>query len=68
MAKKKEATKKILRVTLVKSVISSPERQKATVRALGLSRMNQTVEHTESDVIRGMLAKVSHLVQVEEQV
>ncbi len=68
MAKKKEATKKILRVTLVKSIISSPIRQKATVRALGLSRMNQTVEHTESDVIRGMLAKVSHLVQVEEQV
>ncbi len=40
MAKKKEAVK-MLRVTLVKSVISSPERQQATVRALGLAKLNQ---------------------------
>ncbi len=67
MAKKKE-TVKMIRVTLVKSVISSPERQKATVRALGLNKLNQTVEHVDSAAIRGMLAKVSHLVHVEEQV
>jgi large subunit ribosomal protein L30 len=67
MAKKKE-TVKMIRVTLVKSVISSPERQKATVRALGLNKLNQTIEHVDSAAIRGMLAKVSHLVHVEEQV
>lgn len=67
MVKKKE-TVKMLRVTLVKSVICSPERQKATVHALGLNKLNQTVEHVDSPVIRGMLAKVSHLIHVEEQV
>jgi large subunit ribosomal protein L30 len=68
MAKKSVVEKKILRITLVKSMISSPERQKATVRALGLNKVNQTVEHADSSVVRGMVAKVSHLVQVEEQV
>lgn len=62
MAKKSE---KVLRITLVKSPIGYTQRQKDTVRALGLRRMNQTVEHKDSDVIRGMVAKVSHLVQVE---
>ena len=64
MAKKKK--EKIYRVTLVKSPIGYTQRQKDTVRALGLRRMNQTVEHIDSAVIRGMLNKVSHLVQVEE--
>ena len=64
MAKKKKET--VLRVTLVKSPIGYTQRQKDTVRALGLRRMNQTVEHGDSPVIRGMIAKVSHLVQVEE--
>jgi len=68
MAKKSVVEKKFLRITLVKSMISSPERQKATVRALGLNKVNQTVEHADSSVVRGMVAKVSHLVQVEEQV
>ncbi len=61
-------TPKILRVTLVKSAIGYSQRHKATVRALGLRRMNQTVEHVDSPSLRGMLAKVSHLVVVEEQV
>ncbi|MEJ2599567.1 MAG: 50S ribosomal protein L30, partial [Anaerolineales bacterium] len=40
--------------------------QKATVRALGFRRMHQTIEHVDTAVLRGMLAKVSHLVLVEE--
>ncbi len=68
MAKKSEVEKKTLRITLVKSLISSPERQKATVRALGLNKVNQTVELDDSKVVRGMVAKVTHLVKVEEQV
>jgi large subunit ribosomal protein L30 len=59
-------TEKMIRVTLVKSPIGYSKRQKATVRALGLRRMHQTIEHVDSPVLRGMLAKVSHLVLVEE--
>ena len=66
MAKKASTKTKALRVTLVKSPIGYPERQKRTVRALGLRRLNQTVEHADAPEIRGMIAKVSHLVQVEE--
>jgi len=64
MAKKKK--EKILRITLVKSPIGYTQRQKDTVRALGLRKMNQTVEHTDNPVIRGMVTKVSHLLKVEE--
>jgi large subunit ribosomal protein L30 len=65
MAKSAQTEKKV-RVTLVKSPIGYSKRQKATVRALGLRRMHQTIEHVDSPVLRGMLAKVSHLVLVEE--
>jgi large subunit ribosomal protein L30 len=64
MAKKKK--QKVLRITLVKSPIGYTQRQKDTVRALGLRRMNQTVEHQDTPVVRGMVAKISHLLQVEE--
>jgi large subunit ribosomal protein L30 len=64
MAKKQKD--KVYRVTLVKSPIGYSQRQKDTVRALGLRRLNQTVEHTDSAAIRGMLNKVSHLVLIEE--
>jgi large subunit ribosomal protein L30 len=64
MARKKKEN--VLRITLVKSPIGYSQRQKDTVRALGLRRLNQTVEHGDSPVIRGMVAKVSHLVQVDE--
>lgn len=57
---------KTLRVTLVRSPIGYTDRQKRTVRALGLRRMHQTVEKPDNPVIRGMIAAVSHLVQVEE--
>jgi large subunit ribosomal protein L30 len=68
MAKAKSAPpkEKILRITLVKSPIGYSQRHKATVRALGLRRMNQTVEQVDSPVLRGMLAKVNHLVEVVE--
>lgn len=61
MAKKKE-----IKVTLVKSPIGYSNRQKGTVKALGLRKLNQTVTHNDDPVIRGMIAKISHLVNVEE--
>ena len=65
MAKKAEK-KTTLRITLVKSPIGFPEPQKRTVRALGLHRMHQTVEHDDSPALRGMLNSVIHLLQIEE--
>jgi large subunit ribosomal protein L30 len=62
-SKKKE---KLIRVTLVKSPIGYNLSQKRTVKALGLRKMNQTVEQKDSPTLRGMLNKVSHLIQVEE--
>ena len=54
-----------LRITLSKSPIGYPVKQKRTVRALGLRKMNQTVELGNTATIRGMVAKVRHLVTVE---
>jgi large subunit ribosomal protein L30 len=67
MAKKK-TTKKMLKITLVKSAIGYSETHKATVRALGLRKMNQSVIQEDNPTIRGMLSKVNHLVLIEEQV
>ena len=55
-----------LKITLVKSPIGYNQRQKGTVKALGLNRLNSSVEHEDTPVIRGMIFKVSHLVEVEE--
>ena len=66
MAKQKKSKKKTLQVTLVKSPIGYNQRQKDTVRALGLRRLNQTVEHQDSPALRGMLQSITHLIQVEE--
>ena len=63
---KKKTSEKAIRVTLVKSPIGYTKDQKATVRALGLRRMNQTIEHKDSPAIRGMLNKIVHLVKIEE--
>jgi large subunit ribosomal protein L30 len=57
---------KVVRVTLVKSPIGYSVGHKATVRALGLRRMHQTVEQVDTPVLRGMLAKVDHLVEVTD--
>ena len=65
MAKKKAKEKK-LRIKLVKSPIGYSQRQKDTVRSLGLRKMNQVVEQKDTPMMRGMVMKVSHLVDVEE--
>ena len=61
-----EATQK-LKLQLVRSPIGANERQRATVTALGLRKMHQVVEHSDSPVTRGMLAKVRHLVRIVEE-
>lgn len=58
-------TKKLL-ITYQKSAIGKNEKQKATIKALGLRKLNQTVEQEDNAVIRGMVKKVRHLVSVEE--
>ncbi len=55
-----------LKVTYSKSAIGYNEKQKGTIRALGLRKLNQSVEHDDTAVIRGMIKKVVHLVTVEE--
>jgi large subunit ribosomal protein L30 len=55
-----------LRITWVKSGIGYAKDQKATIRALGLRKLHQTVEHDDSASIRGMADKVRHMVTVEE--
>jgi large subunit ribosomal protein L30 len=55
-----------LRVTQVRSRIGIKPKQRGTLRALGLRRINHTVEHEDRPEIRGMIARVPHLVTVEE--
>ena len=55
-----------IKITQIKSKIGSNKRQKATLEALGIKKMNQTVEKEATDQILGMVNKVSHLVKVEE--
>jgi len=55
-----------IKVTLVKSQIGRLKNQKRTLEALGLRRLNQTVEHEATPSIVGMVNKVSHLVSVEK--
>jgi large subunit ribosomal protein L30 len=68
MAKKKEAAKKsgkTVRVTLVRGVIGTRESHRATVRGLGLRRINHTVELEDTPAVRGMINKVNYLVKCE---
>jgi large subunit ribosomal protein L30 len=55
-----------IKVTQIKSAIKKPVRQKRTLEALGLRRLHQTIEVEATPQIRGMVAKVAHLVKVEE--
>jgi large subunit ribosomal protein L30 len=64
---KKKTEGKLLRITYVKSTIGYSKTHKATMRALGLRHLNQTVEQTDGPALRGMLSKVAHLVRIEEQ-
>ena len=68
MAKTKTETVKKLRIKYVRSAIGYSVRHKATIAALGFHRLNETVEKVDSPTLRGMLAKVAHLVEIEEQV
>lgn len=56
-----------LKVTYVRSIIGQKPDLQRTVRALGLRRLHQTVEHEDSPQVRGMIHKVRHLVRVEDQ-
>ncbi len=62
---KTEATKKTVKVTLVKSVAGTRESHRATVRGLGLRRIRHTVELEDTPAVRGMINKVSYLVKAE---
>lgn len=53
-------------ITLVKSPIGSKKNQKATLKALGLTKMNKSVEKVSNEFIQGMIKTVEHLVKVEE--
>ncbi len=66
MAKKSEA--KMLRITYIRSSIGYSKKHKATIRALGFHRLNQSVVHPDTLTLRGMLSKVNHLVKIEDQV
>ncbi len=63
---KKDSQKKLV-ITYKKSVIGYNQRQRGSVRALGLHRLGDMVEHDDTPVIRGMINKVRHLVTVEER-
>jgi large subunit ribosomal protein L30 len=63
--KRKTIMKKV-KIKLVKSGIDRPERQKKTLLALGLNKLNKNVEVEATPQILGMIAKVNHLVTVEE--
>jgi len=55
-----------LRITQVRSAIGAKPKQRGTLRALGLRRIDHTVEHPDKPEVRGMIARVPHLVSVEE--
>ncbi|WP_409343405.1 50S ribosomal protein L30 [Paenibacillus sp. MBLB4367] len=55
-----------LQITLKRSLIGRPETQRVTVKTLGLSKLHQSVTHQDNAAIRGMVNKVSHLVEVKE--
>jgi large subunit ribosomal protein L30 len=55
-----------VKITQVKSVIDRAERQKLTVRALGLTKFGSSVEHSVTPQIQGMINKVNHLIKVEK--
>ena len=55
-----------INVTLKSSIIGANKRQVATVKALGLGKINSTVVHEDTPQIRGMIAKVNHLITVEQ--
>jgi large subunit ribosomal protein L30 len=63
---KRSGKSKTIRIKLVRSPIGYSERQKRTVKALGLRKMHQTVEQVDTPAVRGMIASITHLLEVEE--
>jgi large subunit ribosomal protein L30 len=61
------STARRIKLELVRSPIGGTARQRATVLALGLRRLHQVVEHSDSPVTRGMVHKVAHLVRIVEE-
>lgn len=55
-----------LQITLVRSLIGRNEKQLSTIQSLGLKKINQVVVHEDNEAIRGMVAKVNHMVRVEQ--
>ena len=53
-----------IKVTQIKSAINRPQRQKLTLQALGLGKLNRTVEHEATPQILGMVKKVEHMVKI----
>ncbi|HZP18285.1 MAG TPA: 50S ribosomal protein L30 [Terriglobales bacterium] len=66
MTAKKTATGGTLRLKYVRSAICTPVRHKRVVRGLGFTRLNQVIERPDTPAIRGMVAKVPHLVEIVE--
>jgi len=60
------AKQKKLKITLKRSIIGRPPKQRGTVRALGLNKIGKTVVHDDSPQIRGMARRISHLIEIEE--
>jgi large subunit ribosomal protein L30 len=69
MARKKQAKpeEKFIHIKLIKSPIGYSKKQKETIRALGLHKMHQTVEHMDTPALRGMVDKVQHLLEVVDK-
>jgi large subunit ribosomal protein L30 len=55
-----------IKITQIKSAINRPKRQKLTLQALGLGKLNRTVEHNDTPQILGMVNKVQHLLRIEK--
>ncbi|MBW2036065.1 MAG: 50S ribosomal protein L30 [Deltaproteobacteria bacterium] len=58
---------RILKVTLKKSLIGRPKKHRKTIESLGLRKLNSTVVLEDNPAVRGMVRKVSHLLDVEEK-
>ena len=70
MAKKTKRAAKasgLIKVKMIGSLIGCPDKQRATVRGLGLRRLHQVVEREDTPAVRGMVKKVPHLAEIVEQ-
>ncbi len=67
MATKAKNSPKMLKITYFRSAIGRDKRQKAIVKGLGFTKLNQVVERVDTPEIRGMVTKISHLVKIIEE-